>query len=103
MVFNRLCDPESKLGILRWLEGSLVPEVAAEAVTHQHLLRTMDTLDACVEQMESALSGLLRPLIDRNCPSSSSTSPLSVRKGARNRRVRYAGSACPRRAALLAR
>ena len=24
MVFNRLCDPESKLGILRWLEGSLV-------------------------------------------------------------------------------
>ena len=65
MVFNRLCDPESKLGILRWLEGSLVPDVAAEAVTHQHLLRTMDTLDACVEQMESALSGLLRPLIDQ--------------------------------------
>ena len=25
MVFNRLCDPESKLGILRWLEGSRVP------------------------------------------------------------------------------
>ena len=65
MVFNRLCDPESKLGILRWLEGSLVPDVAAEAVTHQHLLRTMDTLDACVEQMESALAGLLRPLIDQ--------------------------------------
>jgi len=65
MVFNRLCDPESKLGILRWLEGSLVPEVDAEAVTHQHLLRTMDTLDDCVEQMESALSGLLRPLIDQ--------------------------------------
>jgi len=20
MVFNRLCDPESKLGVLRWLE-----------------------------------------------------------------------------------
>ncbi len=65
MVFNRLCDPESKLGILRWLEGSRVPEVAAEAVTHQHLLRTMDTLDACTDQMESALSGLLRPLIDQ--------------------------------------
>ncbi len=65
MVFNRLCDPESKLGILRWLEGSLVPEVDADAVTHQHLLRTMDTLDDCVEQMESALSGLLRPLIDQ--------------------------------------
>ena len=30
MVFNRLCDPESKLGILRWLEGARVPEVANE-------------------------------------------------------------------------
>jgi transposase len=65
MVFNRLCDPESKLGILRWLEGSRVPEVVADEVTHQHLLRTMDTLDECAEQMESALSGLLRPLIDQ--------------------------------------
>lgn len=65
MVFNRLCDPESKLGILRWLEGALVPEVAAESVTHQQLLRTMDTLSACAEAMESALAGLLRPLIDQ--------------------------------------
>ena len=65
MVFNRLCDPESKLGILRWLEGSRVPDVAVDEVTHQHLLRTMDTLDECAEQMGSALSGLLRPLIDQ--------------------------------------
>jgi hypothetical protein len=65
MVFNRLCDPESKLGILRWLEGSRVPDVAVDEVTHQHLLHTMDTLDECAEQMESALSGLLRPLIDQ--------------------------------------
>ncbi len=65
MVFNRLCDPESKLGILRWLEGSRVPGVATDEVTHQHLLRTMDTLDECAAQMESALSGLLRPLIDQ--------------------------------------
>jgi transposase len=65
MVFNRLCDPESKLGILRWLEGCRVPEVSSEAVTHQHLLRTMDTLDECADRMESALSGLLRPLIDQ--------------------------------------
>ena len=28
MVFNRTCDPKSKLGILRWLEGSRVPDVA---------------------------------------------------------------------------
>jgi hypothetical protein len=65
MVFNRLCDPESKLGILRWLEGSRVPGVAAESVTHQHLLRTMDTLSDGAEEMEAALAGLLRPLIDQ--------------------------------------
>jgi len=65
MVFNRLCDPESKLGILRWLEGSRVPEVPAESVTHQHLLRTMDTLSDCAEEMEATLSGLLRPLVDQ--------------------------------------
>ncbi len=65
MVFNRLCDPESKLGILRWLEGTLVPEVAAESVTHQHLLRTMDTLADCADTMDAALTGLLRPLIDQ--------------------------------------
>jgi len=65
MVFNRLCDPESKLGISRWLEGTLVPEVAADAVTHQRLLRTMDTLVDCADALESSLAGLLRPLIDR--------------------------------------
>lgn len=65
MVFNRLCDPESKLGLLRWLEGVKVPDVDTAAVSHQQLLRTMDTLDACAEQMSSTLSGLLRPLIDR--------------------------------------
>ncbi len=30
MVFNRLCDPESKLGILRWLEGTRVPVSGCE-------------------------------------------------------------------------
>jgi transposase len=65
MVFNRLCDPESKLGIGRWLEGTLVPEVAVEDVTHQRLLRTMDTLTDCVAALEKATATLLRPLIDQ--------------------------------------
>jgi transposase len=65
MVFNRLCDPESKLGVLRWLEGTRVPEVDGSAVTHQQLLRTMDTLNDCVEALESVLSQQLRPLIDQ--------------------------------------
>lgn len=65
MVFNRLCDPESKLGILRWLEGTLVPGVAAETVTHQRLLRTMDTLAGHGGELETLLAGLLRPLLDQ--------------------------------------
>ncbi len=65
MVFNRLCDPESKLGILRWLEGTRVPEVSAESVIHQHLLRTMDTLADCADRVDDTLTGLLRPLIDQ--------------------------------------
>ena len=65
MVFNRLCDPESKLGISRWLEGTRVPEVANEAVTHQRLLRTMDSLVDCGDKLDELLAGLLRPLIDQ--------------------------------------
>lgn len=65
MVFNRLCDPDSKLGVLRWLEGSQVPGVDASEVTHQRLLRTMDTLSDQAERLASALSGLLRPMIDQ--------------------------------------
>jgi hypothetical protein len=44
MVFNRLCDPESKLGVLRWLEGVSIPEVDTARLSHQHLLRSMDAL-----------------------------------------------------------
>ncbi len=43
MVFNRLCDPESKLGVLRWLETVALPERPAD-ISHQHLLRGMDAL-----------------------------------------------------------
>ena len=65
MVFNRLCNPESKLGVLRWLEGTRIPQISAEAVTHQRLLRGMDTLMECSDALDEALSGLLRPLIDQ--------------------------------------
>jgi len=64
-VLNRLCDPESKLGILRRLEGTRVPDVSAESVNHHHLLRTMDTLTEGADRVDDALAGLLRPLIDQ--------------------------------------
>ena len=40
MVFNRLCDPESKLGVLRWLETISMPGLPEQGFSHQHLLRT---------------------------------------------------------------
>ncbi|MDZ7853503.1 MAG: IS1634 family transposase [Halomonas sp.] len=65
MVFNRLCDPESKLGVLRWLEDVLVPDVDTASITHQHLLRTMDTLSECSETLNDVLAQQLKPLIDQ--------------------------------------
>ena len=65
MVFNRLCDPESKLGVLRWLDDSLIPGVDQEAISHQQLLRTMDTLADCSEALNEVLARQIRPLIDQ--------------------------------------
>ena len=70
MVFNRLCDPESKLGVLRWLETVSIPEVETASLTHQHLLRSMDALMAHQEAADDVVIGLLRPLVDQDLPSS---------------------------------
>ena len=66
MVFNRLCDPESKLGVLRWLETVSLPGVQSEAIEHQHLLRAMDALVDQQGAVDKVLSGLLRPLVDQD-------------------------------------
>jgi hypothetical protein len=66
MVFNRLCDPESKLGVLRWLETVALPEVEVNAITHQHLLRTMDALIDQRDAVDQVVAGLLRPMIDQD-------------------------------------
>lgn len=66
MVFNRLCDPESKLGVLRWLETVAMPGVDAAAITHQHLLRAMDALEDHQPEVDAVLASLLRPLIDQD-------------------------------------
>jgi len=65
MVFNRLCDPESKLGVLRWLEEVVVPALDAEGITHDQLLRGMDALIDHQDAVERAVAGQLRPLLDR--------------------------------------
>jgi hypothetical protein len=65
MVFNRLCDPESKLGMLRWLETVAMPGIEAESITHQHLLRSMDALIDHQAEVDTVVAALLRPLIDQ--------------------------------------
>jgi hypothetical protein len=63
MVFNRHCEPESKLGCLRWLDTVAMP-VMPETVTHQHLPRAMDALIDHAERVEMELARKIRPLVD---------------------------------------
>ena len=64
IVFNRLCDADSKLGALRWLQTVALPEVQPEQITHQHLLRSMDALMDHQGAVDDCVAQLLRPLID---------------------------------------
>ena len=66
MVFNRLCDPGSKLGVLRWLDTVALPVGVACAPEHQHLLRAMDVLDEYSDTLGTRLATLMRPLIDQD-------------------------------------
>ena len=64
MVFNRLCDPDSKLGVLRWLETVSMPGLSEHGLTHQQLLRSMDALVDHQAAVDQVTASLLRPLID---------------------------------------
>jgi len=64
-VFNRLCEPTSKLGCLRWLDTVAMPAMP-EGVTHQHLLCAMDALMDHAERVEMELAKQIRPLVDRD-------------------------------------
>lgn len=66
MVFNRLCDPDSKLGVLRWLETVSLPEVNTQQMSHQHLLRSMDALMEHQEAVDDVVASLLRPMVDQD-------------------------------------
>lgn len=63
MVLNRLCNPQSKLGVLRWLETVVLPRLG-KPPTHTQLLRTMDALIEQIGQVEAAVCRCLRPHID---------------------------------------
>lgn len=66
MVLNRLCDPDSKLGVLRWLQTVALPDIDLKALTHQHLLRSMDALMDQQEAVDDVVAKLLRPLVDQD-------------------------------------
>ena len=70
MVLNRLCDPESKLGVLRWVQTVSLPGqldmAAASPIGHQHLLRAMDALGDHQAAVDEVLAALLRPLVDQD-------------------------------------
>jgi len=66
MVLNRLCDPDSKLGVLRWLQTVSLPGITLESIDHQHLLRAMDALIDHKDEVDAVMSGLLRPLVDQD-------------------------------------
>jgi transposase len=66
MVFNRLCDPDSKLGVLRWLKTVSIPEVDATALTHQQLLRSMDALMDHQVAVDEVVARQLRPMVDQD-------------------------------------
>ncbi|NDA00068.1 MAG: IS1634 family transposase, partial [Betaproteobacteria bacterium] len=66
MVFNRLCDADSKLGVLRWVQTVSFPGLeGVEKITHQQLLRTMDALIEHQALLEDALVEATKPLIDQ--------------------------------------
>ena len=66
MVFNRLCDPDSKLGVLRWMETVALPGTSLQAIDHQHLLRAMDALVDHEAAVDNVMASLLRPLVDQD-------------------------------------
>lgn len=66
LVFNRLCDPQSKLGVLRWLERVHLPGVTVDGLHHEQLLRAMDALIEHREAVEQTTAALLRPLLDQD-------------------------------------
>ena len=54
MVFNRLCDPHSKLGVLRWMETVALPGTDLQALVDHKA------------EVDNVMASLLRPLVDQD-------------------------------------
>ena len=98
MVLNRLCDPESKLGVLRWVQTVTLPGSIAESIEHQHLLRAMHALVEHRDEVDAVLAGLLRPLVDQDLAVVFYDMTTIRAAGLSDQDGMCAASACPRRA-----
>ena len=67
MVFNRLIDPTSKIGVVEWLRAETsMPGIDPEAVHHMQLMRAMDALEENKDAVEQAVANQLHPLLDKD-------------------------------------
>ena len=66
LVLNRLIDPQSKLGVLRWLETVALAPTLSEGWNPDRLLRAMDTLMDRREALERAVAGQIGTLLERD-------------------------------------
>ena len=67
MVFNRLIDLTSKIGVVEWLRTETsMPGIEAEAVHHMQLMRAMDALEENKDAVEQAVANQLHPLLDQD-------------------------------------
>ena len=64
MVFNRLCDPCSKLSLLEWAQGVHVPGLDTSKLEYHHLLRAMDWLLERKEAIEKEVALRVLTLFD---------------------------------------
>ena len=58
MALDRLCDPDSRLGVLRWLQTAALPEIGVKSITRRQLLRSMDALMDQRTEVLAVLAGV---------------------------------------------
>ena len=56
-VLNRLCEPESKLGTVRWVQVVPLPGTMVELIAHRQRLRAVDALVERHGAVEAVLGG----------------------------------------------
>lgn len=63
---NRLRDPDSKVGALRWVETIALSNVVTETIEHQHLLLAMYTMVKHKDDVDQELAHLLLLPVDQD-------------------------------------